>query len=113
VTSYNSDQIPTTTVDQPKEPVPFVAQCGRKRYDEYDVSNALTAGCFYFKKGTKIGGTEFPKLFTNGQGFDFGDIRGPFYEFPLISSAPYISGMFFMLFPWGYGSSSMVGLSCQ
>jgi hypothetical protein len=75
--------------------VPFVATCGKKRYDEYDVSNALTAGCFYFKKGTKIANTEFPKVFVNSQRFDFGDIRGQLMEFPLIESAPFISGMFF------------------
>jgi hypothetical protein len=97
VTSYNSDQIPTTTTDLPKEPVPFIATCGKKRYDEYDVSNALTAGCFYFKKGTKLAGTEFPKAFVNTQRFDFGDIRGQLMEFPLIESAPYISGMSFPL----------------
>jgi hypothetical protein len=56
--SYNSDQIPTTTPDIPKEPVPFGVKCGKKKYDEYDVSNALTAGCFYWKKGTKIANTE-------------------------------------------------------
>jgi len=92
VTSYNSDQIPTTTPELPKEPVPFVATCGKKRYDEYDVSNALTAGCFYFKKGTKISNTEFPKVFVNNQRFDFGSLKGTLYEFPLIESAPYVNG---------------------
>jgi hypothetical protein len=78
----------------PKEPVPFVATCGKKRYDEYDVSNALTAGCFYFKKGVKLAGTDFPRTFVNSQRFDFGDIRGNLMEFPLIESAPYVNGMF-------------------
>jgi hypothetical protein len=91
--SYNSDQIPTTTPDLPKEPVPFVAKCGRRRYDEYAISNALIAGCFYIKKGTKAANSEFPKAFTNSQRFDFGDIRSPLYEFPLIEDAAYISGM--------------------
>jgi hypothetical protein len=75
--------------------VPFIATCGKKRYDEYDVSNALTAGCYYFKKGQKLPGTDFPKPFANTQRFDFGDVRSGLFEFPLIESAPYISGRFF------------------
>ncbi|KAF2432450.1 Ribonuclease/ribotoxin [Tothia fuscella] len=90
--SYNSDQIPTTTADPIKEPVPFVARCGKKRYDEYAISNALTAGCFYWKKGTTSGGSVFPKKFDNAQRFDFGDIKGTLFEFPLIEDAAYISG---------------------
>jgi hypothetical protein len=67
--------------------------CGKTRFNEYDVSNALNTGCYYWKKNQKIAGTEFPKLFPNTGRFDFGDIKGPFYEFPLIDSAAYVSGM--------------------
>ncbi|KAF2396847.1 hypothetical protein EJ06DRAFT_559487 [Trichodelitschia bisporula] len=81
-----------TSTDPPKEPVPFVVTCGRTRYVEDDISNALTAGCFYQKKGTKVNGSEFPKEFVNNQGFDFGELRAPFYEFPIIPSAPYVGG---------------------
>jgi hypothetical protein len=82
----------TTTIDAPREPVPYAVTCGRKRFNEYDVSNALTQGCYYWKKNQKVAGTEFPKSFANTQRFDFGDIKGPFFEFPLINDAAYVSG---------------------
>lgn len=55
----------------------------------------MNTGCYWWKKNAKIAGTEFPKLFDNSRGrFDFGSIKGTFYEFPLIDSAAYVSGMF-------------------
>jgi len=37
--------------------------------------------------------SEWPKTFDNaGNKFNFGDVKGPFWEFPLISSAAYIGG---------------------
>lgn len=55
----------------------------------------MNTGCYWWKKNAKISGTEFPKQFSNDRGrFDFGTIKGPFFEFPLIDSAAYVSGMF-------------------
>ncbi|KAF2666975.1 Ribonuclease/ribotoxin [Microthyrium microscopicum] len=84
--------IPTTTTDAPKEPVPFLTTCGRKKYIEYDVSNAIIGGCFYKNKTQTVNKSEFPKAFPNQQGFNFGDVKGPYWEFPLIDSGGYIGG---------------------
>jgi hypothetical protein len=98
----------TTTIDEPKEPVPYAVTCGKTRFNEYDVTNALNTGCYYWKKNSKIAGTEFPKLFNNNR-FDFGEIKGPFYEFPLIDSAAYVSGMFLVPFPFSLSYFSLFG----
>jgi hypothetical protein len=86
----NTDLICATIVDAPEEPVPYAVMCGKARYNKFDVTNALTAGCYYWKKNQRVG--DFPKVFANAEKFDFGDTKGPFYEFPLIDSAAYISG---------------------
>ncbi|QDS77302.1 hypothetical protein FKW77_004532 [Venturia effusa] len=89
----NPDLICTTTGQGPKEPIPYAVTCGKTRFNEYDVSNALNTGCYWFKKGTTIAGTEFPRVFDNEAGrFDFGVVKAPFWEFPLIESAGFVSG---------------------
>jgi len=84
--------IPTTTTEKPREPVPFLTTCGRTRYIEDDVQNALIAGCYYKNKTTTVNKSEFPKPFANTQGFNFGNVQPPFWEFPLINSAGYVGG---------------------
>ena len=59
---------------------------------EDDVSNALIAGCYYKNKTQTVNKSEYPKAFQNTYNFNFGDVQGPFWEFPLISSAAYIGG---------------------
>jgi hypothetical protein len=66
--------------------------CGEIRYVEDDVSNALIAGCFFKNKTMTVNKSEYPKSFVNNFGFNFGDVKGPFWEFPLINSAAYIGG---------------------
>jgi hypothetical protein len=84
--------IPTTTTEAPKEPVPFIAVCGTNRYVEDDISNAIVAGCYYKNKTQTVNKSQYPKQFQNSQRFNFGQIAGPYYEFPLIGSAAYIGG---------------------
>jgi hypothetical protein len=87
--------IPTTTTEAPRPNVPFLTVCGGTRYVEDDVSNALIAGCFYKNKTSTVNKSEYPKQFDNSNGrFNFGDVAGPYWEFPLISSAAYIGGEF-------------------
>jgi len=92
----NTDVICTTTIEAPREPVPFKVTCGRLLYLEDDVSNALTAGCFYVKNKKKIGNSDYPKIFENRQRFDFGPVGAGagqvLYEMPLIGSAAYAGG---------------------
>jgi hypothetical protein len=91
-TATGPQTIPTTTTDPPREPVPFLTQCGTTQYVEDDVSNALVAGCWYKNKTqTKSG---YPKVFANDEKIGFGDVVAPWYEFPLISSAAYVGGEF-------------------
>lgn len=61
---------------------------------EEDVSNALIAGCYYKNKTMTVNKSEYPKAFTNTN-FNFGDVKGPYWEFPLINSAAYIGGELF------------------
>lgn len=84
--------IPTLTQDAPREPVPFLTQCGQTQYVEEDVSNALIAGCWYKNKTQTKGG--YPKVYGNAEKINFGDVVAPWYEFPLISSAAYVGGEF-------------------
>jgi len=84
--------IPTTTTEMPKEPVPFVTICGYTRYVEDDVSNAIISGCYYKNKTTTVNKSGWPKLFPNDQKFNFGDIKAPYWEYPLINSAAYVGG---------------------
>jgi hypothetical protein len=86
--------IPTTTTAPPKEPVPFMTNCGRARYVEDDVSNALIAGCYYKNKTRTVNKSEYPRPFQNLYNFNFEPVTGPFFEFPLIASAPYVGGKF-------------------
>ncbi|TID18769.1 putative extracellular guanyl-specific ribonuclease T1 [Venturia nashicola] len=89
----NPDLICTTANNEHKEPIPYAVTCGKSRFNQFDVSNALSTGCYWFKKNSTISGTEFPKVFDNSKGrFDFGKLKGPFFEFPLIDSAAYVSG---------------------
>jgi hypothetical protein len=72
--------------------VPFLTTCGYTKYVEYDVSNALISGCYYKNKTKTVNKSEFPRPFENTYNFNFGDVLGPYWEFPLISSAGYIGG---------------------
>lgn len=73
--------------------MPFLTVCGGMKYVEDDVSNALITGCYYKNKTQTVNKSEYPKPFDNSRGrFNFGDVLGPFWEFPLISSAAYIGG---------------------
>jgi hypothetical protein len=96
-TPLGPQTIATTTTELPKAPVPFVTVCGGTRYVEDDVSNALITGCYYKNKTTTVNKSGFPKAYTNPQNFNFGDIQGGLWEFPLISSAGYVGGKSFSL----------------
>jgi hypothetical protein len=74
--------------------VPFITVCGPTRYVEDDVSNALISGCYYKNKTTTVSKTEFPRRFQDNR-FNFEPVKGPFWEFPLISSAGFVGGKFF------------------
>jgi hypothetical protein len=93
--------IPTTTTEFPRPNVPFLTVCGMTKYVEDDVSNALITGCYYKNKTQTVNKSEYPKPFDNSRGrFNFGDVLGPFWEFPLISSAAYIGGESFACSIW-------------
>jgi len=72
--------------------VPFIAVCGQNRYVEDDISNAVVAACYYKNKTQTVNNSGYPKSFANSQRFNFGSIFGPWWEFPLISSAAYVGG---------------------
>jgi hypothetical protein len=91
-TETGPQTIPTTTTAAPREPVPFMTTCGRNRYVEDDVSNALIAGCYYKNKTKTVSKSEYPRLFENNYRINFDPVQGPFFEFPLIQSAPYVGG---------------------
>jgi hypothetical protein len=77
----------------PRPNVPFLTDCAGTKYVEDDVSNAIIAGCFYKNKTKTVNKSEYPKAFDNRQyNFNFGDVLGPYWEFPLINSAAYIGG---------------------
>jgi hypothetical protein len=59
---------------------------------EDDVHNALLMGCLYKNKTQTINDSGYPAPFPNSQRFNFGVIQGPYWEYPLISSAGFIGG---------------------
>jgi len=86
--------IPTTTTEAPKPRVPFLTICGPTRYSEYDVHNAILVGCGWVTKIVNNGTvykSGFPKQFVNHQGISFDNMRGPFWEYPLILDGAYIA----------------------
>lgn len=68
------------------------ATCGSVYYTAAQVNQASTTSCNYVKSGGTAGSSTYPHVYNNYEGFSFGGLSGPFYEFPILSSGVYTGG---------------------
>lgn len=67
--------------------------CGSTTYTNGQVSTSRNVGCNHVKAGTTVNG--YPHIYNNYEGFNFAN-PGPWYEFPLKTSA-YTGGKYFLM----------------
>jgi hypothetical protein len=68
--------------------------CGSNCYTSAQVTAARNSGYNYIKQGGTAGGSSYPHVYNNFEGFDF-LVSGTYYEFPLRTSGTYTGGKFF------------------
>jgi hypothetical protein len=68
--------------------------CGSDRYTSAQINAAANAACNYVTAGSTAGGSTYPHVYHNYEGFDFGGKQGPFYEFPILESGVYTGRKF-------------------
>ncbi|KAF3483983.1 guanyl-specific ribonuclease F1 [Arthroderma uncinatum] len=66
--------------------------CGSTYYSSSQVTAASNAACGYVQNGGTAGGSTYPHVYHNYEGFYFQGLSGPFYEFPLRTSGVYTGG---------------------
>ena len=66
--------------------------CGSNTYTVAQVTGARNSGYNYVKQGGTAGGSTYPHVYNNYEGFSF-PVSGPYYEFPLLKSGAYTGGM--------------------
>lgn len=67
--------------------------CGSNCYSSSQVTAARNSGYNYVKQGGTAGGSSYPHVYNNYEGFDF-LVGGTYYEFPLMTSGSYTGGEF-------------------
>lgn len=95
--------LPTTTT--PLNPVSDLdlskrqtaTTCGNTLYPQQSLQAALNAGCSYTNQGGQAGGSSYPHVYNNYEGFDFA-AGGTYYEFPIVMGGAYDGGEFWTLF---------------
>ena len=65
--------------------------CGSNCYTSAQVTAARNSGYNYIKQGGTAGGSSYPHVYNNYEGFDF-LVSGTYYEFPLKTSGTYTGG---------------------
>jgi hypothetical protein len=68
------------------------AVCGSVSYTATQTNQASVAACNYVRAGDTAGSSTYPHTYRNDEGFNFGGLAGPFYEFPILSSGSIYSG---------------------
>ncbi|OCK81873.1 ribonuclease-domain-containing protein [Lepidopterella palustris CBS 459.81] len=66
--------------------------CGNNCYTDSQINDALDAACGYVQDGSTAGGSKYPENYNDYEGFDFGGVQGPYYEFPILESGVYDGG---------------------
>lgn len=69
------------------------AKCGSTCYTSAQVTAARNSGYNYVKQGGTAGGSTYPHVFNNREGFDF-LVGGTYYEFPIKTGGVYTGGMY-------------------
>jgi hypothetical protein len=68
------------------------AVCGSVSYTAAQTNAASTAACNYVRNGGTAGGSSYPHQYRNDEGFRFGGLPSPFYEFPILSNGRVYTG---------------------
>ncbi|KAH0527278.1 hypothetical protein TsFJ059_002298 [Trichoderma semiorbis] len=68
------------------------ATCGKVFYSASAVSAASNSACNYVRAGSTAGGSTYPHVYNNYEGFRFKGLSKPFYEFPILSSGKAYTG---------------------
>ncbi len=77
------------------------ATCGKVFYSASAVSAASNSACNYVRAGSTAGGSTYPHVYNNYEGFRFKGLSKPFYEFPILSSGKtYTGGALFLMFSY-------------
>ncbi|KAF2806497.1 ribonuclease-domain-containing protein [Mytilinidion resinicola] len=81
----------------PAKPLPLIPRacattCGSNCYTSSQINEALSAGYNYYESGDKAGSSKYPEKYNDYEGFDFGGVSGPYYEFPILESGVYSGG---------------------
>jgi hypothetical protein len=93
---------PTSVVEAPVD-IEAIAEracyvtCGSNCYTSAQVTAARNSGYNYVKQGGTAGGSSYPHVYNNYEGFDF-LTSGTYYEFPLKTSGTYTGGEISMAF---------------
>jgi hypothetical protein len=94
--------LPTSVVEAPVD-IEAIAEracyvtCGSNCYTSAQVTAARNSGYNYVKQGGTAGGSSYPHVYNNYEGFDF-LTSGTYYEFPLKTSGTYTGGEISMAF---------------
>jgi hypothetical protein len=73
-------------------PVPQSVYCGSDNYSPQAISEASNAACNYLNSGTIAGRSTYPHQYKDYEGFTFGYVSGPYFEFPILPSGDIYSG---------------------
>ncbi|KAG6048316.1 hypothetical protein E4U17_007183 [Claviceps sp. LM77 group G4] len=68
------------------------ASCGAAQYSSDAIARAANASCSRVKKGTAIGANSYPHVYRNSEKIDLKGLRGPFYEWPILSNGRIYDG---------------------
>ncbi|KAH7309126.1 Ribonuclease/ribotoxin [Stachybotrys elegans] len=68
------------------------AVCGSVSYTSAQTNAASVAACNYVRNGGTAGSSSYPHTYRNDEGFRFGGLAGPFYEFPILSNGRVYTG---------------------
>jgi hypothetical protein len=66
--------------------------CGSTSYSAAQVSDAAEAACDLVQTKEKAGSSTYPHQYRNFEGFEFKGYKGPFQEFPILSSGKEYTG---------------------
>lgn len=65
--------------------------CGSNCYTSSKITAARNTAYNYVKQGGTAGGSTYPHVYNNYEGFNF-PVAGPYYEFPLLSNGQTYTG---------------------
>ncbi|ORY15313.1 guanyl-specific ribonuclease F1 [Clohesyomyces aquaticus] len=82
---------PVSAIDSPIEERACATTCGSNCYTSAQITAAKNAAVNYVKQGSTAGGSTYPHVYNNYEGFNF-PVSGPYYEFPLKESGTYTGG---------------------